>query len=177
MTDFVPKCKQLPPGVEPVKPEKGQTSVWDFPRPAKLLPAPHKITVVFGGQVLIETEEAFMVVETSHPPSYYLPRCDLKDIAMLKPISQRSLCEWKGEAHYFDLQCDGHEARQSVWTYPQPTKAFQEIENYLAFYPQLMDACYVDGELVQPQPGRFYGGWVSPHYVGPFKGEPESMFW
>ena len=175
--DNGPDDKAMPNGVvrEPTTP--GQRSVWDFPRPAEVLKAPHKIAVFYGGDCLIETSSAYMVVETSHPPTYYLPHGDLRWPKAIRASGRQSVCEWKGVAHYFDLEHGGQKAANAVWCYPSPEAGFAEIRGYLAFYPSLMAACYVDDERVRPQPGHFYGGWVTSHYTGPFKGVPGSRFW
>jgi uncharacterized protein (DUF427 family) len=115
-------------------------------------------------------------LETSHPPSYYLPPEDVA-MALLRPSARRSLCEWKGQAVYFDLVLGDAVLPDVVWSYPRPTPAFAALRGFLAFYAAPLDLCQVDGEAARPQPGRFYGGWVTSHVAGPFKGAPGSMGW
>jgi len=116
-------------------------------------------------------------LETSHPPVYYVSPDDIK-MEYLEPIaSGRSFCEWKGVAGYYNLSIGDKLVRNAAWYYPQPTEEFVPIKNYLAFYPSKMDACYVDGELVEAQAGDFYGGWITKDIIGPFKGETGSWGW
>ncbi|MCC2112757.1 MAG: DUF427 domain-containing protein, partial [Hyphomicrobiales bacterium] len=116
------------------------------------------------------------VLETSHPPVYYIPP---EDVAMdyLQPAAGGSWCEWKGRAAYFTLRVGDKTAERVAWSYPNPTPSFAPIQNYLAFYAAPMDACLIDGERVTPQPGGFYGGWITRDVVGPFKGVPGSTGW
>jgi uncharacterized protein (DUF427 family) len=151
-------------------------SVWDYPRPPALEASSKRIQVWFNSQLIADSSECFRVLETSHPPVYYIPRKDVK-VNYLVPCSAGSFCEWKGRAAYFDLKVDGKIAQKSVWTYPEPSKAFAPIKNYLAFYPGPMDYCTVDGEKVQAQAGGFYGGWITKDIEGPFKGEPGTSGW
>jgi uncharacterized protein (DUF427 family) len=116
------------------------------------------------------------VLETSHPPVYYIPAQDIK-MEHLRPASRSSYCEWKGRAAYYTLSVGEKQAENAAWYYPDPTPGLEAIEGHLAFYPHLMDACYVDGERVQAQAGGFYGGWITSDIVGPFKGEPGTWGW
>jgi uncharacterized protein (DUF427 family) len=116
------------------------------------------------------------VLETSHPPVYYIPPADIK-MEYLRPTGRQSWCEWKGRAGYYTVDVAGKQADNAAWTYPDPTAGFEAIKNYVAFYPGKMDACYVDGEQVQAQAGDFYGGWITNDIVGPFKGEPGTRGW
>jgi uncharacterized protein (DUF427 family) len=158
------------------KPGPGQESVWDYPRPPRLEPANRHIKVVFDGRTIAETWEAYRVLETSHPPVYYIPPGHV-DQSVLRADQQTSLCEWKGTALYYSVVSGARRAPGAVWVYPKPVAAFSDIAYHYAFYPGLMDACYVDGELVQAQPGGFYGGWITKDIVGPFKGEPGTLGW
>ena len=153
-----------------------QESVWDYPRPPALEQTTKLIQVFFAGILIAETQEAWRVLETSHPPVYYLPRADI-DMSLLQPIRPSSGCEWKGRAQYFDLKVGMHRADKAAWTYNDPTELFKPIQGYLAFYAQKMDCCLVDGEIARPQPGDFYGGWITLDVVGPFKGGPQSFGW
>jgi uncharacterized protein (DUF427 family) len=132
--------------------------------------------VVFGGTVIAETSRGYRVLETSHPPTYYFPPEDVRT-EHLVPVPGTSTCEWKGRATYFDLVAGEHTAPRAVWTYPDPPEEYAQIADYLCFYPGKMDACYVDGEKVAAQDGNFYGGWITSHITGPFKGAPGSSFW
>ncbi len=161
----------------PTVPGPGQESVWEYPRPPRLERCSALIEIVFSGVTIASTREAFRVLETSHPPSYYLPPASILSSALQPSASRPSLCEWKGLALYFSVVSDTDEARDAAWAYPRPTRGFIEIADHVAFYPGAMDSCTVDGELVEPQPGGFYGGWVTSKVVGPFKGGPGSMGW
>jgi uncharacterized protein (DUF427 family) len=154
----------------------GQESVWEYPRPPRLEPSPRHIQIIFAGQTIADTRRAYRVLETSHPPTYYLPPDDIR-MEFLQPAEGRSLCEWKGQAHYRSLVVGDRSAPKVAWFYPQPTPDFAPIKGYLAFYAEPMDACFVDGERVTPQPGGFYGGWITSDVVGPFKGEPGTLGW
>ncbi len=159
-----------------IPPQPGQESVWDYPRPPRLEPVTQKIQIIVSGQVIADTDRAYRVLETSHPPVYYLPPADIQ-MQYLQPTPQGSFCEWKGNALYYHVTVGDQVIKNAAWAYPTPTKNFQPIASYLAFYAQLMDACYLDNELVMPQPGEFYGGWITTKIVGPFKGSPGSWGW
>ena len=161
---------------KPLSPGPGQESVWDYPRPAIGERTNRLLRVEFAGEVIAETRNGVRTLETSHPPTYYFPPEDVKR-EHLHPTGDRSLCEWKGQAHYFDVVVSDRTAPQASWFYPNPTQPFQLLSGHFAFYPALMDACFVDGERVEPQPGGFYGGWVTRDLTGPFKGGPGSMGW
>ncbi len=159
-----------------VAPGPGQESVWDYPRPPRLEDTGKLIRVVFNGVTIAETRRAKRVLETSHPPVYYIPPDDIK-MEYLRPSLRSSWCEWKGQAGYYTVTVGDKQASNAAWFYPHPSADFETISGYVAFYPHLMDACYVDGELVRPQPGGFYGGWITSDIVGPFKGEPGTTGW
>lgn len=161
---------------KPIKPGPGQESVWDYPRPPRLEATEKQIQIVFNGVVIADTRRAYRVLETSHPPVYYIPPDDIV-AGVLVAVNGRSFCEWKGQASYYSVRVGGQEAHKVAWTYPNPTPAFAPIKHYVAFYAGPMDACTVDGERVTPQPGDFYGGWITSDVVGPFKGEPGSWGW
>lgn len=164
------------PKPQPIPPGPGQESVWDYPRPPRLEPSAKHIQIIFNGVVIADSRRAYRVLETSHPPVYYIPPEDI-DMRYLEKGNGRSFCEWKGEAGYYSVRVNGKEARNAGWYYAKPTPAFAAIQNHVAFYAEPMDACLVDGEKVTPQPGRFYGGWITHDIVGPFKGEPGTMGW
>ena len=154
----------------------GQESVWDYPRPPRLEPVRHRIKVELGGRVVAETTGAYRVLETSHPPNYYLPPDDIVP-GTLARTHHRSLCEWKGLAHYFDVLAGERVEQDAAWGYDRPSAVFEAIAGYVAFYAGRMDACWVGDELVVPQPGGFYGGWITAELAGPFKGVPGSQGW
>ena len=160
-----------------IEPLPGQESVWDYPRPPRLERSPKQIKIIFNQVIIAQSTNTYRVLETSHPPSYYIPTEDIK-MEYLKPVaSSRSFCEWKGIAGYYNLLVKDRQVINVAWYYPQPTAEFMSIKNYLAFYPGKMDACYVDEELVKAQPGDFYGGWITQNIVGPFKGEIGTWGW
>lgn len=150
--------------------------VWDYPRPPRLEQCQHRIRVVFGGQTFADSRDAFRVLETSHPPTYYIPPCDMRFDALV-PSSRRTWCEWKGEAHYWNLRVNGTESANAAWSLPSPTPPFTAICGYLAFYPSRVEACYVGDEKIRPQEGDFYGGWITSNIRGPFKGAPGTFGW
>ena len=159
-----------------IEPAEGQESVWDYPRPPRLEPSGKTIEIIFAGQTLAKTERAWRVLETSHPPVYYVPLEDINR-EMLRPMPQTSYCEWKGTASYYTVAGGDKIAVNAGWYYPEPTPAFEPIRNYVAFYPSKMEACFVDGERVTAQQGDFYGGWITSDIVGPFKGGAGSWGW
>lgn len=162
--------------VHRVHPEPGQESVWDYPRPPRVEPTDRHLRVVLGGEVVAETRRAVRVLETAHPPVYYFPPEDVLPGA-LREGRGTSLCEWKGLARYLDVEAGGVVRPRAAWSYPAPLPGYEAIRDHVAFYPQAMDECTVDGERVTPQPGGFYGGWITPEVVGPFKGEPGTEGW
>lgn len=159
-----------------IPPGPGQESVWDYPRPPRLERVTVRLRVVFDGVDIADTLRGWRVLETSHPPSYYLPPDDIRP-GCLVPAGAGSVCEWKGRAAYFDVVGARRRASRAAWTYPTPTPAFAELANHVAFYVGAMDACYVGEERASPQPGGFYGGWITGQVVGPFKGEPGTQGW
>lgn len=159
-----------------IVPGPGQESVWDYPRPPRVEPVARRVRVVLGGVVIADTERAQRVLETSHPPTYYLPPGDILAGALV-PTARGSFCEWKGGARYFTVRGGGREEVDAAWAYPEPAAGFEAIRDHVAFYAGRMDACFVGDEQVTPQPGGFYGGWITRDVVGPFKGGPGTMGW
>ena len=157
-------------------PGPGQESVWDYPRPPRVEPSSEVIEVVLGDQVIARTARSWRVLETSHPPTYYLPRAAF-GAGVLREAMGESWCEWKGRATYYDVVVGDVVAEHAAWTYVAPSAAFAEVAGAVALYPGRMDRCTVDGEVVRAQPGGFYGGWVTDRVVGPFKGGPGSGGW
>jgi uncharacterized protein (DUF427 family) len=150
--------------------------VWDYPRPPRLEEFAGAITVELGGQTIASATRSWRVLETSHPPTYYLPKDCFAD-GVLRRAAGASWCEWKGRASYFDLIAEATCARPAAWTYPTPTAGFEPIAGAIAVMAAAVDRCTVNGEVVVPQPGGFYGGWVTSWVRGPFKGVPGSMGW
>ena len=154
----------------------GQESVWDYPRPPRLERVPERLRVVFDGVTIADTVRGWRVLETSHPPTYYLPPDAFRPGALI-PAGGGSLCEWKGRAVYFDVVGATRRAPRVAWAYPHPTEPFAALADHVAVYAGPMSACYVGEEQVTPQPGGFYGGWVTSRTVGPFKGESGTEWW
>lgn len=159
---------------DPVGP--GQESVWDYPRPPLLEPSSESIRVEAAGLILAQTTRAMRVLETSHPPVYYIPPEDVRR-EHLERTEHHSFCEWKGGASYVSLGTPERRIEKIAWFYPTPSERFAPIANYLAFYPSKVDACFVDDERVEAQEGDFYGGWITSRIVGPFKGAPGTWGW
>jgi len=159
----------------PIPPQAGQESVWDYPRPPRLENCPKLIEITFNNVAIAKTNQAKRVLETSHPPVYYIPPTDIAMTYLTLGIGS-SFCEWKGIAVYYTISVNGQILKNVGWSYPQPTAAFADIKDYIAFYPQSLN-CTIDSEPVQPQPGGFYGGWITHDIVGPFKGGAGTMGW
>lgn len=160
-----------------IPPKAGQESVWDYPRPPRVENCAKHIRVVFNGVVIADTHGAKRVLETSHPPNFYLPPEDVLVAEYLLPARGSSFCEFKGEALYYSVLVNGRASRQAAWYYPDPAPGYEAIRGYISFYPARVDECYVDDELVRPQAGDFYGGWITKEIVGPFKGGPGTAGW
>lgn len=153
-------------------------SVWDYPRPPRLERSSRHVRVVFGGAVIAETERAHRVLETSHPPGFYIPLADIEPGALVPVARRQTFCEFKGMAGYYDVVgSDGSIAEAAAWTYPDPSPGFEPIRDAISFYPGRVDECSVDGEVVRAQEGGFYGGWITDDVVGPFKGPPGTRGW
>ena len=159
-----------------IEPGPGQESVWDYPRPPRIESSTRHIRVIFNGVTIADSQRTFRVLETSHPPVYYIPLADVQQ-EYLVPTQRSTFCEWKGAASYYNLVVGDRQASNAVWYYPQPTERFQSIQGCIALYPSQMDACYVDDEPVQAQAGDFYGGWITKDIVGPFKGGAGTWGW
>ncbi|WP_260597415.1 DUF427 domain-containing protein [Sphingomonas endolithica] len=162
------------PRPDPVAP--GQQSVWSFPRPAIAVPTAVHIVIEHAGLVLADTKASISTLETSHPPTYYIPRADIASNA-LRRAEGTSFCEWKGAAVYWDVVLGDTVLPRVGWSYPTPTAPFASLKDHVAFYAAPFDRCSVDGETVVPQPGGFYGGWITSAVSGPFKGVPGSRLW
>ncbi len=162
------------PTPEPAR--AGQESVWTFPRPAIAEPSSARVVIEHRGVIVADTRASVRTLETSHPPSYYIPVADILPGA-LRRAAGTSFCEWKGAARYWDVAIGDVVLTGAGWSYPTPTDAFRILRDHVAFYAAPFDRCSVDGETVVPQPGGFYGGWITSAFAGPFKGVPGSRFW
>ncbi|KAL9604004.1 MAG: hypothetical protein Q9219_000766 [cf. Caloplaca sp. 3 TL-2023] len=152
-------------------------NVHNFPRPPLLEKTPRHLQIKWNNHLIADTKDAYWVLETTHPPTYYLPSDSILSPLIRSPHS--SYCEWKGRATYWSITNPSNTAetvRNRIWSYTQPTKGFESIKDYLSFYAGPWD-CYVDGERVEPQPGDFYGGWVTSDIEGPIKGGPGTWGW
>lgn len=156
-------------------PQTGQTSVWDFPRPPQLALDTREVVIHWGELEVARTRRAIKVLETSHPPSFYLPLADVA-VSLLQQHAGNSFCEWKGPAKYWSLVNGADRLDGIAWTYPRPLPGADALAACIAFYPADL-SCTVDGARVRPQPGGFYGGWITPELTGPFKGDPGSSSW
>jgi len=164
------------PPVERVVPGPGQESVWDYPRPPRVEPVPERLRVVVDGELLADTAHGMRVLETAGAPVYYFPREDVR-LDRLVASAHGTFCEWKGAAGYFAYDRPGRRIDNVAWTYEQPMPGYEAIAGHLAFYAGRVDEAWVGDERATPQPGRFYGGWVTSRVVGPFKGEPGTEGW
>jgi len=151
-------------------------SVWDYPRPPRLEQCARRVRIELGGVVVADSTSALRILETSHPPTIYVPPADI-DPACIRPAGGRSFCEWKGVATYFDVAGGGRHEARAAWGYPDPVADYAALRDHLAFYPGRMDACWLDDERVQSQPGDFYGGWITADLRGPFKGPLGTRGW
>jgi uncharacterized protein (DUF427 family) len=159
-----------------VKPGPGQESVWDYPRPPRLERVEKQVRIELAGKLIVDAPWAWRVLETSHPPTYYIDPQFIR-MEFLREVGSGSHCEWKGEARYYSVAVGEQAVKKVAWCYPNPTPVFQTMKNCIAFYAGPMDVCTVDGEAVTPQPGGFYGGWITSDITGPFKGIPGSWGW
>lgn len=160
----------------PIPPAPGQESVWDYPRPPRVEPSPDRVTIRLGGRVVAETTRALRVLETSHPPVYYVPESDFGE-GVLVPTRGTTWCEFKGKASHFDVSAGGVVVHRGAWHYPNPRAGFEPLVGMIAVYPGKMESCQVGDEIVRAQEGGFYGGWVTSTIVGPFKGGPGTLGW
>jgi uncharacterized protein (DUF427 family) len=163
-----------PPRPDPVR--AGQESVWDYPRPPRVEKVGKRVRIVLGGETIVDSDDVVRVLETSHPPVYYLPIAAFAPGA-LTPGEGSSFCEFKGGARYLDVHGGAQHRPRAGWNYPHPSPGYEVLADRVAVYPAAMDECSIDGVTVHPQPGGFYGGWITPDIAGPFKGGPGSMGW
>jgi uncharacterized protein (DUF427 family) len=159
-----------------IKPEKGQESVWDYPRPPAIEEVTTHLRIIFNGEVIADTNQSYRVLETSHPPTYYLPKSSFKEGVLIEG-THSTMCEFKGVSFYYDIKNGDKIALNAAWGYPTPNARFKAIKDHVAVYADKMDACYVGDEQVQAQEGDFYGGRVTSKIVGPFKGGKGTWGW
>jgi uncharacterized protein (DUF427 family) len=151
-------------------------SVWAYPRPPIVVPDEREVIVIVRDITVASTTRAVRVLETSHPPTFYIPFVDV-DVSLLRESSMRTHCEFKGIATYWDVVVDRCVSADAGWGYPEPNRGYEALRDTIAFYPGRVDQCTVDGENVSPQPGGFYGGWITSEIEGPFKGSPGTALW
>ncbi len=151
-------------------------SVWDYPRPPRVEPLRRHVRVEVGGATVADSSGAVRILETASPPTIYLPPDDVR-LGQLRPARGETYCEWKGTASYLDVISGQTVRNRAAWTYRDPKAGFQVIRDWIAFYPGRVDAAWLDDEPVTPQPGGFYGGWITAELDGPFKGGPGSEGW
>ncbi len=151
-------------------------SVWDYPRPPRVETTDRLVRVELAGRVIAESSRSLRVLETSHPPVFYIPRSDIGE-SFIRASTHTSFCEFKGEASYLDVVVEDRVATDAGWEYPAPSRGYEALKDHVAFYPGRVDACFVDSEKVKPQDGGFYGGWITAEIVGPFKGAAGTRGW
>ncbi len=156
--------------------ETGQESVWDYPRPPGIEVFTGHIRILFNSEIIVDVNRAYRVLETSHPPTYYLPVNQFKK-GIFYPNPHTSFCEFKGRAGYYNIIVSDKKALRAAWHYPDPNLNFRAIKDHVSIYAHLMDACYINDELVKAQEGNFYGGWITSNVVGPFKGGDGTIGW
>ncbi len=169
VTKSVPRPPPIPPG-------PGQESVWDYPRPPRIEPTSKRIQVFHQGHLIVDTREAYRVLETAHPPVYYVPPESVQ-LPCLQATFQEMECRWKGRAILCNVEGPGFHLRHAAWSFIDPMPAFLAIQYYIAFHAHLLEKCLVEGEQVAPQPGGYYGGWITADVVGPFKGDVGTLDW
>jgi len=156
---------------------KGRTeSVWDYPRPPQVDADDRRIEIMLAERIVASSERALRVRETSHPPTFYVPRADC-DTTLLSEHGHQSFCEYKGLASYVTVTVADRVAEGAGWFYPRPSPGYEALGDHIAFYPGRLDRCTVAGHEVTAQPGDFYGGWITPEILGPFKGAPGTQGW
>jgi uncharacterized protein (DUF427 family) len=154
---------------------RGKESVAAYPRPPALAPDDRHVIVTFAGTIVADTRRAIRVLETFHPPTWYLPVEDVRT-EHLRPSTRTSVCEWKGAASYFDVVVGDAGSSDAAWCYLAPSPSYEALRDHVAFYAGRLHVT-VDGEVVRPQPGGFYGGWITDDVIGPFKGGPGTRGW
>lgn len=163
-------------GIKKIKPKPGQESVWDYPRPPAIEPVTQHLKIIFNGQEIANSNQSYRILETSHPPTYYLPLSAFKDGTLIR-TDRISYCEFKGEAIYYHIQAGDQSAKFAAWGYPSPNPRFGALKDHVSVYASRMESCFVGEEQVQAQQGDFYGGWITSKIVGPFKGGAGTWGW
>ena len=151
--------------------------VWDYPRPPAVVPCEARVRVELGGETLADSTRALRVLETSHPPTLYIPREDVRSDLLGDSRARPTMCEFKGAARYLDAIVGDRRTRAVAWTYPDPTPRYEALRDHVAFFPGRVDAAFIGDERVQAQEGDFYGGWITADLIGPFKGPPGTLGW
>jgi uncharacterized protein (DUF427 family) len=151
--------------------------VWDYPRPPALVPCPRRVRVQLRGELLADSTHALRVLETSHPPTIYVPPADVLGELLVASDARGTWCEFKGAAGYVDALIDGTRVPAVGWTYPEPTSGYEALTDHIAFYPGRVDGAWLDDERIEAQSSDFYGGWISAELIGPFKGPPGTLGW
>jgi len=160
-----------------IEPGPGQESVWDYPRPPRVEPVAERVRVVVAGIDIASSTSALRVVETAGAPVYYVPPAEVR-LDLLRPTDHVTACEWKGAATYWSIALpEGRAIPNAAWSYRDPLPGYAAIRDHLAFYAWAVDEAWVGDERATPQPGHFYGGWITSRIVGPFKGGPGSNGW
>ena len=159
-----------------IPPKAGQESVWDYPRPPRVEASQQHVQVMFNNILIADTHNAYRVLETSHPPVYYIPQTDIR-MTYLNQTNRQTICEFKGTASYWSITAGEQAQINDAWSYANPIKGFEVLRDYIAFYPSRMQSCTVDGEPVKAQASDFYGGWITSNIVGPFKGGAGTWGW
>jgi uncharacterized protein (DUF427 family) len=152
-------------------------SVWDYPRPPAVEPCRARVRVELGGVAIADSTSALRVLETSHPPTIYVPPGDVRTELLAESAARPTWCEFKGRARYLDAVVDGRTTRAVAWTYPEPTARYAALRDHVAFFPGRVDAAYLGDERVDAQESDFYGGWITRDVTGPFKGPPGTLGW
>ncbi len=160
-----------------IEPGPGQESVWDYPRPPRVEPISQEVRVEFAGTVIARSTRSVRVLETSSPPTVYIPSDDVRTDLLVPRRAYTTYCEWKGRAAYFDVVVSGRRTKRAAWHYPTPKPEYRELQDHVSFYAGRVDACFIGDERVTPQPGSFYGGWITSNIVGPFKGAEGTLGW
>jgi uncharacterized protein (DUF427 family) len=166
--------RERPDGIEPVGP--GEESVWDYPRPPVVEPVPERVTVEFGAAMIADSRRAYRVLETASPPTYYIPLADVRTEFLVRHAAT-TFCEWKGVTIYWSIRVGKRMSERAAWSYPRPEPGFEMIRDHLAFFAGRVDECRLGGEIAIPQPGQYYGGWITSKIRGPFKGGPGTGDW
>ena len=151
--------------------------VWDYPRPPAVVPCERRVRVKLAGETLADSTRALRVLETSHPPTIYIPPEDVREELLARSASRPTWCEFKGAARYLDAIAGGRRFVAIAWSYEDPSPGYEALRDHVAFYPGRVDGAWMDDERVQSQRSDFYGGWITSDLIGPFKGPPGTLAW